>query len=81
LSRYLINIKRLEYEQAYEIIWQWLDMCAKLRPLQPRKSQFDRDVVKRELKQAQENGIPAMTENTLQSDYPHIYKELKTHRS
>jgi hypothetical protein len=66
LSRYLINIKRLEYEQAYEIIWQWLDMCAKLRPLQPRKSQFDRDVVKRELKQAQENGIPAMTENTLQ---------------
>ncbi|HZA48177.1 MAG TPA: hypothetical protein VE521_04540 [Nitrososphaera sp.] len=56
-------------------------MCAKLRPLKPRKSQYDRGVVKYQLKKAKENGIPAMTENTLQSDYPHIYKELKTHRS
>jgi hypothetical protein len=56
-------------------------MCAKLRPLQPRKSQFDREVVRYQLELAQKNSIPAMTENTLQSNYPHIYKELKTHRS
>jgi hypothetical protein len=81
LSRYLINVKRLEKEKAYEIIWQWLDMCAKLRPLEPSKSYFDRYVVKQELKNAQENGIPAMTERTLRTDYPEIYEELKTHRS
>jgi hypothetical protein len=78
LSRYLINIKGLEYDQAHEIIWQWLDMCARLRPLQPRKSQFDRDVVKHQLKLAQDNGIPAMTEHTLKEKYPGLYSKLWT---
>ena len=68
LSRYLINVKKLECEQAYEIIWQWLDKCANLRRLEPSRSYFDRYVVRYQLELAQENGIPAMTEHTLRTD-------------
>jgi hypothetical protein len=31
LSRYLINVKGLGYEQAHSIIWQWLDKCDQLK--------------------------------------------------
>jgi hypothetical protein len=78
LSRYLINTKKLEYEQAHEIIWQWLDLCTKLKPLEPRKSQFDREVVRYQLDLAQKNGRLAMTETKLQEKYPGLYSKLWT---
>jgi hypothetical protein len=65
----------LEYEKAYEIIWQWLEECAKLRRLEPSRSYFDRYVVKHQLELAQDNGIPAMTESTLQEKYPELYNK------
>lgn len=77
LSRYLINIKKLEYEEAYKIIWEWLDRCAKLKPLQPSNSYFDRYVVRYQLDTAQENGIPPMSEYKMKSDYPELYESLK----
>jgi hypothetical protein len=78
LSRYLINVKRLEYEKAYEIIWQWLDSCAKIKRLEPSRSYFDQEVVRYQLDLAQKNGIPAMTETKLQEKYPGLYSKLWT---
>jgi len=31
LSRYLIKAKKLGYEQAYAIIWEWPDRCGELK--------------------------------------------------
>lgn len=37
LSRYLINVKKLGYEQAYAIIWEWLDKCQEFKRLEPSR--------------------------------------------
>jgi hypothetical protein len=34
LARYLINVKKYSYEQAYDTIIEWLNKCAAKRPLQ-----------------------------------------------
>jgi hypothetical protein len=81
LSRYLINIKRLEYEKAYDEIWQWLDKCSQLRRLEPSASYFDRYVVQYQLERAKDNGMPPMSENRLRSDYPGLYEVLKLSNS
>jgi hypothetical protein len=52
LSRYLINIKKLGYEQAYDIIWDWLDRCIGLRKLEPSRHHFDHYVVRYQLEEA-----------------------------
>jgi hypothetical protein len=33
MAPYLINVKHLDYEQAYDILSQWLDKCNKVREL------------------------------------------------
>lgn len=78
LSRYLINVKRLDYEQAHKIIWQWLDKCAQLRRLEPSDSYFERYVVRRQLEAAIQIKRLPMTEYTLQEKYPELYETLKS---
>jgi hypothetical protein len=41
-SRYLIKIKKLDYERAYTTIWERLDNCEQLRRLELSRSHFDR---------------------------------------
>jgi hypothetical protein len=77
LSRYLINIKGLDYEQSYQIIWQWLNKCAQLRRLEPSNSFFERYVVRRQLQEAIESRRLPMTESTLQTKYSELYVTLQ----
>jgi hypothetical protein len=76
LSRYLINIRGLDYEQAHKIIWDWLNRCVQLRRLEPPTSHFDRYVVQHQLWQAQETGRLPMTLSTMKAKYPELYETL-----
>jgi Primase X len=76
LSRYLINIRGLDYEQAHKIIWDWLNKCAQLRRLQPSTSHFDRYVVEHQINEAQDSGRLPMTLQTMQAKYSELYETL-----
>jgi hypothetical protein len=76
LSRYLINVKKLNYNQAHAIIWEWLDKCQQLRRLEPSRSYFDRYVVRYQLKEAQRNKRWPMKLETLKEKYHELYKQL-----
>jgi hypothetical protein len=76
LSRYLINIRGLDYEQAHKIIWDWLNRCVQLRRLQPSHSYFDRYVVQHQINEAQNSGRLPMTLSTMQARYPELYETL-----
>jgi hypothetical protein len=77
LSRYLINIKGLDYERAHKIIWDWLNKCAQLRRLEPPVSQYNRYVVEHQLQQARETGRLPMTLSTMREKYPDLYESLR----
>jgi hypothetical protein len=76
LSRYLVNVKKLPYDQAYTAIWQWLDKCHQLKRLEPSRSYFDRYVVKRQLKEARISQRLPMKLTTLQEKNPELAREL-----
>ena len=76
LSRYLINIKKLGYEQAYDIIWDWLDRCAKLRRLEPSRHHFDHHVVRYQLEEARRSKRLPMKLETLKKRNLDLYKKL-----
>jgi hypothetical protein len=80
LSRYLINVKRLDYNQAYSIIWQWLDRCASLKKLEPSRHYFDSYVVKYQLQEAARSKRLPMKLETLKERNPGLYKKLKKTR-
>jgi hypothetical protein len=74
LAPYLINIRKLSYSQAFEVIKAWLDRCDQLRPLD-RSSNFNRRI-KSALDTAIKNGIPPMSLRTLQSRNPELFSRL-----
>ncbi len=76
LSRYLINIRKLSYEQAYDIIWNWLDKCAQLKRLEPSRSYFDRYVVRYQLEEAARSKRLPMKRETLKQHNLDLYKKL-----
>jgi hypothetical protein len=76
LSRYLTNVKKLGYEQRYEIIWDWLDRCAKLRKLEPSRNHFDHYVVRYQLEEARRSKRLPMKLETLKECNLDLYKKL-----
>lgn len=82
LSRYLINVRQLDYEQTYSIIWEWLDKCAALKPLEPSsKRDYDRRVVNMQIKAALKSGRLPMSLTTMQEKYPDLYKGLRNNNN
>jgi Primase X len=57
LARYLINIKKLPYTNAFDIIKDWLNKCDPLRRLDPNFNSR----VKSALEDAIQKGIPPMS--------------------
>jgi hypothetical protein len=76
LPRYLINAKKIGYEQAYAIIWEWLDRWGELRRLKPSRSHLDRYVVKYQRDEAQRSKRLPMKLETLKEHSPELYKKL-----
>ena len=76
LSRYLTNVKKVGYDQAYTTIWQWLDKCAALKRLEASRRYFDHEVVKRQLLLAHQSRRLPMGLDTMKRDYHEVYKKL-----
>ena len=67
---YLINIKKLEYKHAYDMIKGWLDRCDS-----KRKLDFDADYqIKYTLKSAISSGYLPISFDSLKIDNPDLYK-------
>ncbi|HEY7569883.1 MAG TPA: DNA primase noncatalytic subunit PriX [Nitrososphaeraceae archaeon] len=73
LAPYLINVKRLSYEQAYSIIKQWLKQCSNLRRLD-----FHPDVRIREGLTGASRGYPPVSYQKLRDENIMLYETLYT---
>ena len=78
LAPYLINIKRLSYEESYTIIKNWLNKCHELERLDNYRNFEYR--INYALKNAIKKGIPSMTKEKIKTDpvYSELYQLLKT---
>jgi hypothetical protein len=80
LGPYLVTVKRLDYEQAYEILETWLKKCNEVRELEPGWRDFRRRI-KHSLKHCSnklEQREPwwPISLNTFREQYPDLYGEL-----
>ena len=72
LAPYLVNIKKYEYEAAYNTRVQWLDKCSQRSSLE-----FNvRYEVIYALNRAKREAMRPMKLDTMRSNYPDIYKEI-----
>jgi hypothetical protein len=72
LAPYLVNIKKYEYESAYNTIVQWLDKCTQRSSLEFNvryELRYALDLAKRE-------AMRPMKLDTMRSNYPDMYKEI-----
>jgi hypothetical protein len=75
LSRYLINVKHLSYEQAYAVIKNWLLKCSEVERLSPSIRAFDIQV-KHNIKDVQKSGKIPIGEKLLKDMNEELYKVL-----
>ena len=77
LTPYLINVRKLSYEESYTIIKNWLDRCDKLENLDNYRNFEYR--IKYALKNAVNKGIGPMSKEKIKTDstYSELYQLLK----
>jgi ABC-type siderophore export system fused ATPase/permease subunit len=69
LAPYLVVVKKLSYEESYQIIYEWLQKCDLLRKLD-----FNlKDLVNSAITTTQKKQIPPMTIHTLKHNYKNLY--------
>ena len=72
LAPYLVNIKKYEYEAAYNTRVQWLDKCSQRSSLE-----FNvRYEVRYALNPAKREAMRPMKLDTMRSNYPDMYQEI-----
>jgi Primase X len=72
LAPYLVNIKKYEYEAAYNTRVQWLDKCSQRSSLE-----FNvRYEVRYALNRAKREAMRPMKLDTMRSNYPDMYQEI-----
>jgi hypothetical protein len=71
----LVNIRKSSYAIAFDIIEEWLNKCASLRPLDSNL----RYRVKYDLNNAMKNGIPPMKFDTLKQKNRLLYDKLRSY--
>jgi Primase X len=71
----LINIKRLDCEQAYTAIKNWLCKCNEVERLSPSAGVFD-TLIKNDIKDAQKSGKLPVGEKKLKERNEEVYKML-----
>ena len=72
LAPYLINVKKCDYDIAYDAIAKWLDKCGKKRPLT-----FNvRYKVNHALNRAKDECMYPMKLDTIKSKYNEMYEEI-----
>ena len=77
LAPYLINIRKLLYQESYTIIRDWLDKCDKVERLDNQRNFEYR--IKYELKNAMNKGIGPMSKEKIKtySTYSDLYQLLQ----
>ena len=78
LAPYLINIKKISYEESYRIIKEWLDKCNSIERLDNYEN-FVNYRIHSALKNAIHKGIGPMTQEKIKTDnkYRNLYILLK----
>ncbi|HZL23714.1 MAG TPA: DNA primase noncatalytic subunit PriX, partial [Nitrososphaeraceae archaeon] len=72
LTPYLVNIKKLSYQQSFDILIDWLHKCNSLRKLDFKPEHL----VKNALTTAIQKGIPPMKSVTLKDRNLELYNIL-----
>jgi hypothetical protein len=75
LSRYLINVKHLGYEQVYAAMKKWFHKCNEAKGLSPSPRAFD-TLLKNDIKDAQKSGKLPVGEKLLKEMNEELYKIL-----
>ena len=77
LAPYLVNIKKLPFEQCFQIIKDWLDKCNSLEKLDNLRSFYSR--ISYSLKNAKNKQIGPMSQHKIETDsnYSELYILLK----
>ena len=73
LAPYLINIKKISYQQSFEILLEWIEKCTLLRSIDFNSKQL----VKYAINYANQKKIPPMKLETLRERNPELYLQLK----
>jgi hypothetical protein len=76
LAPYLITIKGLDYDKAYNILDSWLDKCADVRSLEPDQTAF-RNRLRYCLDTPDDQERKPIRFDTFREYYPEIYKRIK----
>ena len=71
LSPYLINVRKLPYEESYKIIKEWLDKCNDIKKLDSYRNFENR--IDYALKTSYKKQIPPMSIITLKTNYKDLY--------
>ena len=79
LAPYLVTVRRMSYDQAYDVITHWLAECARLNPLQPNKRAFDARV-HMSLSRSHRLQMRPLRLATLLQNYPMTYNETLSSR-
>jgi hypothetical protein len=76
LAPYLLTIKKMSYEQAFNTIMQWADQCALASGLRPNTEKFI-DIVHMCLARAHDRRSKPLRWLTLAQNYPEIHSMIK----
>jgi hypothetical protein len=76
IAPYLINIRHLDHNDAFNIIMDWLDKCEQLRPLSSPRREVNKRV-EQALYNSQRTGIKPMRLDTLRNRNRWLYETLK----
>jgi hypothetical protein len=80
LAPYLLTIKRMSYEQAFNTIMQWADKCSLASGLRPNTEKFI-DIVHMCLARAHDRQSKPLRWLTLIQNYPEIHDMISKHSS
>jgi hypothetical protein len=76
LAPFLIVIKHMSAEQAYDIIKDWIIKCNSIEMLKPSIEYFD-NRIKAAINNSIHNGIPPILQDNIEKRYPDWYRHLK----
>ncbi|MEM0288274.1 MAG: DNA primase noncatalytic subunit PriX [Nitrososphaerota archaeon] len=74
IAPYLINVKRLSLQDAFEIAQRYFDECSKIKPLD---ASFGREII-RYLKYAEKDGYPPWRLETIKEKDPQLFEIIES---
>lgn len=76
LAPYLVNVRRLDPQEAESVLRDYFDRCGALKPLQPSRSQFLREI-RNYIRTAEKDGYPPWRLETIERKDPELFAIVK----